>query len=81
MITYFVTGPELKLRKEKRLVNCSYNPHRNAISNQLVALSEFLDFHSSSYNNIIILGYFNVGVEEPHMKTFCESSGLKGLIK
>ena len=60
---------ELKLRSENWLINCSYNPNRNAIGSHLEALSDFLDFHSSSFNSIIILGDFNVGVEEPHMKT------------
>ena len=45
---------ELKLRSENWLINCSYNPNRNAIGNYLEAWSGFLDFHSSSYNNIII---------------------------
>ena len=72
---------ELKLRSENWLINCFYNPNRNAIGNQLEALSDFLDFHSSSYNNIIILGDFNVGVEELHMKTFCENYSLQNLIK
>ena len=62
-------------------INCSYNPNRNEISNPIGALSDFLDFHSSTYNNIIILGDFNVGVEEPHMKTFCENYNLQNLIK
>ena len=72
---------ELKLRSENWLINCSYNPNRNAISNHIGALSDFLDFHSSTYNNIIILGDFNVGGEEPHMKTFCENYNLQNLIK
>ena len=72
---------ELKLRSENWLINCSYNPNRNVISNHIGALSDFLDFHSSTYNNIIILGDFNVGVEEPHMKTFCENYNLQNLIK
>ena len=72
---------ELKLRNENWLINCSYNPDRNAIGNHLEALSDFLDVHSSSYNNIIILGDFNVRVEEPHMKTFCENYRLQNLIK
>ena len=72
---------ELKLRSENWLINCSYNPNRNAIGNHLEALSDFLDFHSSSYNNIIILGDFNVGVEEPHIKTFCENYSLQKLNK
>ena len=72
---------ELKLRSKKWLINCSYNPNRNARGNHLDALSDFLDFHSSSYNNIITLGDFNVRVEEPHMKTFCENYSLQNLIK
>ena len=72
---------ELKLQSENWLVNCSYNPNRNAIRNHLETLSDFLDFHSSSYNNIIILGDFNVGVEQPDMKTFCESYSLQNLTK
>ena len=72
---------ELRLRSKNWLINCSYNPNRNAISNHIGELSDFLDFHSSTYNNIIILGDFNVGVEEPHMKKFCENYNLQNLIK
>ena len=72
---------EMKLRSENWLINCSYNPNRNEIGNHLEALGDFLDFHSSSYNNIVILGDFNVGGEEPHMKTFCENYSLQNLIK
>ena len=72
---------ELNLRSENWLINCSYNPNRDVISNHIGVLSDFLDFHSSTYNNIIILGDFNVGVEEPHMKVFCENYNLQNLIK
>ena len=72
---------ELKLRSENWLINCSYNPNRNLIGNHLEKLSDFLDFHSSSCNNIIILGDFNVDVEEPHMKRFCENYNLQKLNK
>ena len=34
---------ELKLRNDKWLLNCSYNPHKNIIGNYLKALSDFLD--------------------------------------
>ena len=71
---------ELKLRSKNWIKNCSYNPNRNAIGNHLEALTNFLDFHSSSYNNIIILGDFNVGVEEPHMKMFCENYLLHAIV-
>lgn len=72
---------ELKLPKEKWFINCSYNTNRNAITNHLETLSRFLDFHSSSGNNIIILGDLSVGVEELHMNNFCESYCLKSLTK
>ena len=74
---------ELKLRSKNWLTNCSYNPNRNVISNHIGALSDFLDFHSSPYNNIIILGDFNMGVEELHMVFiwFCENYNLQNLIK
>ena len=71
----------MKLRSENWLINFSYNPNRNEIGNHLETLSDFLDFRSSSYNNIIILGDFNVGVEKPHMKPFCENYSLQNLIK
>ena len=72
---------EVKLRSENWLINCSYNPNRNAICNHLETWGDFLDFHFSSYNSIIISGDFNVGVEEPHMKTFCKSYSLQNLIR
>ena len=72
---------EMKLRSKNWLMNCSYNQNRNAIGNHLEALSDFLDFYSSSYNNFIILGDFNVGVEEPQRKMFCENYSLQNLIK
>ena len=71
----------MKLQSKNRLVNCSYNLNGNTIDNHLEALSSFLDFHSLSYNNVIILGDFHVGVEEPHMKTFCENYSLQNLKK
>ena len=64
---------KLKLRNENWLINCFYNPNRNAIGNHQEALSDFFIF----FFDFIILPDFNVGVEEPHMKTYCESYSLK----
>lgn len=44
------------------MINCLYNPPKNATSNHLEAISECLD------NNIIIR--CDEGVKESHMKTF-----------
>ena len=40
---------ELKLRNDKWLLNCSYNPHKNNIENHYKALRDFLYSHSSTY--------------------------------
>ena len=34
---------ELNLSNDKWLLNCSYNPHKNNVGNNLKALSDFLD--------------------------------------
>ena len=69
---------ELNLRNNRWLLNCPYNPHKNNIGNQL---SDFLDSHSSAYEKVLILGYFNVEVDDQNMKTFCDSYSLTSLIK
>ena len=61
---------ELNLRNDKRLLNCSYNPHKNNIGNPLKTLSDFLDSHSSTYGKVLILGDFNVEADDQKMKTF-----------
>ena len=72
---------ELNLRNDKWLLNCSYNPHKNNIGNHVKALSDFLDSHSSTYEKVLILGDFNVEVDDQNMKTFCDSYSLTSLIK
>ena len=63
------------------LINCSYNPHKSEIKQHFDALRKSLDLHSLKYEKVLILGDFNVGVEEANMQTFCESYNLKSLIK
>ena len=76
---------ELNLRNDKWLLNCSYNPHKSNIGNHLKALNDFLDSHSSSdssrYEKVLILGDFNIEVDDQNMKTFCDSYSLTSLIK
>ena len=72
---------ELKIHKSKWIVNCSYNPHKISISNTLLAISDSLNLYSSTYNKIVILGDLNLGTEDNHIKIFCGSYNLKGLIK
>ena len=72
---------ELNLRNSKWLVNCSYNPQRNNISAHLDRLTKSIDAFSSNYDKLLLLGDFNVGIDEIHMKSFCENYDLKSLIK
>ena len=72
---------ELSLRNEKWSVNCSYNPNKAMICNHLDTLSTFLDLQSTTYEKILILGDFNVGIEEQHMKALCNNYSLTNLIK
>ena len=72
---------ELNLHDDKWLLNCSYNPHKNNIRNHLKALSDFLDSYSSTNEKVLILGDFNVEVDDQNMKTFCNSYSLTSFIK
>ena len=72
---------EFNLQNTKILVNCSYNPHKSEIKNYLTALRNSLDLYSSKYEKILILGDFNVEIQEANMKLFCENYNLKSLIK
>ena len=51
------------------------------LTNNLVTLSKFLDLHSSKYKKMLILRDFNLGIDEPQMKSFCETYNLTNLIK
>ena len=72
---------EINLYNDKRLVNCSYNPHKNMIGNHILALSEKLDVYSSCYNIFIILGHFNIEIKQQQFKAFCDNYGLKSDIR
>ena len=72
---------EINLRKKKWLLCCSYNPHRNNIKNHLEILGRNLDLYSSLYENIIVLGDFNVETTDPSMEDFCVRYNLNSLIK
>ena len=48
--------------------------------NHLRSLSEKLDIYSSSFNNII-LGDFNVEMEEEQNRVFCDNNNFKNVIR
>ena len=72
---------EIILHKKKWLINCSYNPTKNNIKNHLETISRALDTFSTKYENLVLLGDFNVCVDDENMKNFCNSYSLKSLIK
>ena len=73
---------ELNFHKKKWLVCYSYNPNKNNISSShLEALRRTLDIYSALYENTILVGDFNVDVNDPIMGFFCESYNFKSLIK
>ena len=72
---------ELNLRNSKWLTNCSYNSHKNNIGTHLDRISQSLDVFSSKYERFLLVGDFNVAVEETHMKSFCENYALANLIR
>ena len=64
---------EVNIRKKKWLLGCSYNPHKNNISNHLHHLNKGLDVYLKSYGNILIMGDLNSEVSENCLNGFCSS--------
>ena len=63
------------------LACCSYNPSKSNISRHLDTLRESLDLYSAHYENNILIGDFNVSIDDSHTESFCESYRFKSLIK
>ena len=49
---------KVKLRKQKWLISCSYNPNKSMICQHMEALAKNMDLHSSTYEKIFFLGDF-----------------------
>ena len=71
----------LNLQNSKIQMYCYYNPHKSEIEKHVTVLRNSLDLHTLMYKQILILGDFNVEIEETNMKSFCENYNLKSLIK
>ena len=71
---------EINLHKKKWLLSGSYNPDEGNINNHLAALSKSLDIYTSKFDHFIVLGDFNVGLDNNEMKDFCLNYNLKSLI-
>ena len=69
------------MRSKKWLLGCSYNHHKENITSHLSNLSTVLDKLCTDFENIILLGYFNVEVENKNMSDFMSAYSLKSLVK
>ena len=70
---------EIKVNTCKCLLSCSYNPNRINVSADLDQIWKALDVYSKKYENILLMGDFNVDVKETNMKVFCNQHKLKAL--
>ena len=70
----------VNLRKRKWFLNCSNNTHQNSISNHLECLNCLIDKHSSSFDNFIFMGDFNVSTNHNSIINFCDLNSLRNLI-
>ena len=68
---------ELNLQNVKVLINCSYNPCKAKIDNPEADVNSFLGKLSKKCKKNLILGDFNVKIDDPKMQTFCEVFHLK----
>ena len=68
------------MRKTKWLLICSYNPHKNNISNHLMNLSKIIDRNSSRYGKYLCIRDFNSETFETALRNFCDLYKLKNLV-
>ena len=71
---------EVKLRKQKWLINCSLNPNKSMISQHMEALGKNMDIYFSTYENFIFFDDFNAGMVHSVLKDFCNLYSLTSLI-
>ena len=72
---------ELNLRSKKWHLGCSNNSHKDTITSHFSNLNTALDKLCTNYENTILLGDFNVEVEEKNMSEFLSVSNLRNLVK
>ena len=72
---------KINLWKRKWLVCCSYNPYKDNLSNHLQLIRKKLDFYSSNYERIILVGDFNSEINDKCMNDFFESYNLNSLVR
>ena len=64
---------EIRLRKKIWLHCSSHNLKKNLIANQLNCVGRNLDSQLGKYEHFILMGNFNVELNDSTMKNFCQS--------
>ena len=72
---------ELNLKNKKRVLACSYNPHKHMVVSHLEIKSNFLSAINCKYEHFILIGDYNAEVKEPQLAQFMSIYNLKNLVK
>ena len=71
----------IKPQETKWLIFQCYSPHKHLIKDHLLQIKNAIDFYSKSYENITLIGDFNVEIYDSHIDSCCAISHVKSLIK
>ena len=72
---------EIRISNKKWLLCGIYNPLKSQIKTFLSVFEENLCYYLSSYDNLLIFGDFNCGIDDEALNDFCGNFSLKSLIK
>ena len=72
---------EINLRKKEWLFCCYYNPKKSNVRAHFECLNKSLVLHLLKYEHFLVLGDFNICVEDSSMPEFCDTCNLKSLIR
>ena len=72
---------EIVIGNIKWLFCCSYNTHKSMITYHLQEIGKGLEFYTSNYEKILLMGDFNSEVSEASMNSFCNLCNLKSLVQ
>ena len=72
---------EINVQRKKWLLRCFYNANKNVIKIHIEILHKGLALYSSQYENFIVLGDFNVAMDNSDMTVFYDTYDQKCLIK
>ena len=62
---------EIRIRNSTWLLCCSYNPNKLQVASHIQEISNGIYAYCNKYENILIMGDFNVDVTEASLLLFC----------